>query len=93
MSWPEFGLPRPPASAPAALPLRDLILGALAEAVVTRRAEAGFCGDCTRAPDGLCPDHRDDSALAGDYEAAYKLITVCSSDRALLVLADTGRPL
>jgi hypothetical protein len=85
-------LPSGPAPRPA-LPIRDLILGALAEAVITRRTEAGFCGDCRKAADGLCGDHRDDSAVADGYEAVYKLVTVCSSDRALLVLADTGRPL
>ena len=55
-------------------PLRDLVLGALAEAVLLRRSETGFCRDCGRAPDGLCPDHRDDSAAADDYEAAYARI-------------------
>lgn len=67
-------------TAPGALPLRELILGALAEAVITRRTEIGFCNDCTRAADGLCPDHRGESAEADDYEAAYMQVAVGSSE-------------
>ena len=71
----------------AALPLRDLILGALAEAVLLRRYSTGFCKDCERAADGLCQEHRDDSALADDYEAAYMRVRGIGSDGAALALA------
>ena len=70
-----------------ALPLRELILAALAEAVMIRRTETGFCNDCRKAADGLCPDHRDPSAEADDYEAAYIQVAAGSSNWCDLAVA------
>jgi hypothetical protein len=75
MSRPE--LPAPP--------LRDIILGALAEAFLTRRAGMSFCADC--GPGGrLCPDHAEDQAAAGVYEAAYMRVAGIGSDGGVLAL-------
>jgi hypothetical protein len=70
-----------PAAVPAR-PLRDLVLAALAEAVVTRRAGPVFCADCH--PAALCADHREDLARARDYEAAYMRVMGIGSDGAML---------
>lgn len=59
----------PWAGQPAALPLRELILSALAEAFITRQSAIGFCADCD--PGQLCEDHRLDRDLARQYDAAY----------------------
>lgn len=67
-------------------PLRGLILEALAQAVASRRADVAFCHDCASAVDGLCPDHRGDSALADGYEQAYQRVTGIGSDGAILAL-------
>ena len=67
MSWPDTMSPWTGDATPD--PLRLVILGALAEAFVTRRAAAGFCADCR---DGaLCPDHAEDEAAAIAYEDAF----------------------
>ena len=65
-------------------PLRDLVLCALAEAIVTRRAGPVFCEDCR--PGVLCADHREDLAVAREYEAAYMRIGRVGSDGAALEL-------
>jgi hypothetical protein len=73
------------------IPLRELILAALAEAAITRRTETGFCAGCRKTPDGLCPDHRDASAEADGYEGAYAQVATCSGDwRDLAVALASG---
>lgn len=72
-----------PELAPA-LSLRDLVLAALAEAVLVRRTEPGYCGDC--APCGPCEDHREELALADDFERVYKRIRFTGSDGAALAV-------
>jgi hypothetical protein len=61
----------------AAMPLRELILAALAEAFLTRRAQTVFCADCT--PGHLCPDHQEDTEAADAYEAAYTQVAMGSA--------------
>jgi hypothetical protein len=82
MSWSEL-LPSGTGTPPA-LPLRHLILAALAEAAITRREGEGFCGDC--APGRPCPDRRKDLSLATQYEAAYMRVRGIGSDGATLTL-------
>jgi hypothetical protein len=69
VSWPDMMNPWNPQPPPAALPLRDLILSALAEAFLAREDAVRYCRDCT--PGRLCADHRLDADLAAQYEAAY----------------------
>lgn len=85
MSWSDLmsAWHAEPAPAPGR-PLRELVLGALAEAVLTRRAGLAFCADCQ--PGALCPDHRDDLAAAREYEAAYMRVRRIGGDGALLEL-------
>lgn len=71
----------------AALPLRELILAALAGMAANLRAETGFCTDCAKAIDGICTDHRDASAEADDYEAAYAQVAVTGGGWADLAVA------
>jgi hypothetical protein len=73
-------------TAPAPPTLRELVLAALGEAVVTRRWGIGDCCDCKRAPDGLCPDHRPDDAMADAYEAAYQMVSGFGRDGSILAL-------
>ena len=61
-------------TAPAVPLLRETLLAALGDAIEYRQDRYAFCGDCARAADGVCPDHRDDSAAAGDYQAARVII-------------------
>lgn len=67
-----------------ALPLRELILGALAGTAVNLRAQIGYCAGCEGGP---CPDHRDDLALAGEYDAAYMQVAAGGSEWATLALS------
>jgi hypothetical protein len=85
MSWSELA-PSASGQLPA-LPLRELILAALAGMAANLRAETGFCTDCGRAAGGLCPDHRDASAEADDYEAAYNQVAAGSGDWCDLAVA------
>ena len=85
MSWSDAeaaweGEPQPVTTTP----LRDRVLCALAEAIITRRAGPVFCEDCK--PAVLCADHREDLAVARDYEAAYMRIRRLGSDGATLEL-------
>jgi hypothetical protein len=82
VSWSELFTTGP--GTPPATGLRQAVLGALAEAFITRRAAMGFCGDCR--PGRLCPDHAEDQAAAGLYEAAYMRIRGIGSDGAMLEL-------
>src|SRR5262249_54569309 len=82
VSWTELWPSGPPA--PPGLPLRDLILGALAEAFLTRRECAGRCADCT--PRRLCADHAEDLEVAVAYEAAYMRVRGIGSDGAITAL-------
>jgi hypothetical protein len=82
VSWSEL-LPSGPCLPPAP-PLRHLILGALAEAFVTRRNMIGYCADCD--PGRPCPDHAQDLDDADAYEAAYMRIRGIGSDGAMLTL-------
>ena len=76
MSWPDLTFAG--RGTPPALPLRELILSALAEAFITRRTAIGFCADCTL--DGRpCPDHRLDQDLARQYDAAYAQVAAGST--------------
>ena len=87
MSWSDFMAHwnAEPAAA-TTTPVRDLALGALAEAIVTRRVGLAFlaeeCADCT--PGRLCADHREDLAAAREYEAAYMRVARIGSDGAFL---------
>lgn len=74
--WGGEGAPVP------ARPLRELVLGALAEAVVTRRAGPLFCADCR--PGRFCADHAEDLARAREYEGAYMRVMRIGSDGAVL---------
>jgi hypothetical protein len=70
MSWTENWL----TPEPAAPTLRELALRMADDAIVYRTADFAFCHDCECAADGLCHRHRDDSALADDYQAIRKEI-------------------
>lgn len=61
----------------ATLPLRELILAALAGMAANLRAETRFCRDCTTLG-RLCPDHREAAAEADDYENAYMQVAAGS---------------
>lgn len=61
-------------TAPAVPLLRETLLSALGDAIEYRQGRFAFCQPCAIAPDGLCEDHREDSAAAADYEAARKII-------------------
>jgi len=66
--------------------LRELVLGALAEGVLTRRdrvSRAVFCADCGDEP---CADHRGDLTVASEMEAAYMRVRGIGSDGAMLEL-------
>jgi hypothetical protein len=52
--------------------LAGTLLLALDDAIVTRRDHYAACADCG---DGICAEHRDDYALAEDYEAAKTIIS------------------
>jgi hypothetical protein len=83
VSWPEL-LPSGPGK-PDGLGLRERVLCAIAEGIVTRRVAIGNCYDCLR--DGrMCADHAEDAALADAYEADYMRIRGIGSDGAMLTL-------
>lgn len=54
--------------------LTGTLLLALDDAIAVRRDRFTFCADCRWAADGLCAEHRDDSAIADDYEAAKVIV-------------------
>ena len=82
MSWSDLlAWQGEPVPAPVQ-PLRDLVLGALAEAVLVRRVGAGYCGDCR--PAALCEDHAEDLAVACQYEAAFMRVLGIGGDGAML---------
>lgn len=68
------------------LDTRHLVLGALAEAVLTRRGAAAFCTHCYANPSGLCLNHAEDLDIANAYEAAYMRVLGAGSDGAMLTL-------
>lgn len=86
MSWPDLyhGTPPPPAGD---LPLRELILSALAEAAINRRTDQPFCADCDGTP---CTTHAHDADLARQYENAYNRVAAGSRDWAALAITTAG---
>jgi len=75
---------------PPALTLRELILRMADDAIVCRTADFAFCKACELAVDGLCPDHRDDSAVVDDYEAVRRQIA--AADVLVLALGSREAP-
>lgn len=63
--------PSGPARPAPGLPLREVILSALAEAFITRKSAISFCADCAPPGGRLCADHRLDQDLARQYDDAY----------------------
>ena len=82
MSFSEL-LPSGPGK-PAALTLRETVLGAIAEAVLARRYGHQDCADCRPGQD--CADRAADLAIADAYEAAFMRILGIGSDGAMLTL-------
>lgn len=54
--------------------LAGTLLLALDDAIAGRRDHYAYCDDCQRAAGRVCAEHRDDYALAEDYEAAKTII-------------------
>ena len=81
MSWSELGTTGP--GTPLGLSIREIVLGVLADHVLTLREAAG-CADCK--PGQVCDDHAEDAAFADAIEAAYMRLRGIGSDGAVLRL-------
>lgn len=88
MSMPRDLYPTGPTAAPR-VPLRTLILSALAGMAWNLRADHGYCADCTDAG-GACPDHLAGLTLAAEYDAAFTQVTAGSREWADLITTLTG---